>query len=255
MAWGSLWGVDTVARANTSPNAGTQTLYELVTSYYGRAPFFWGRYLNGVPQPLDVAEVNFLLNDKYSQLLPIYVAQNMAGGKSGGQTDANDAISLIENLQNQTGTQLEATIFVDMEEGDRGGATQAEITGYLEGWSETIAGSVRFSSGIYYPTDCGNSSPWGCAFKAALSNTDVANSVIYSPELEPGCSNPLGPDGPPVRPCCNNTYYGDAGKSGVWRYAESCGPFVCYNPTTGTYDGPCVDQDQVNDATTGLVLL
>ncbi len=253
MAWGTLWGVDTLAKANTSPNGGTQTLYELVTSYYGRSPSFWGRYLNG-SDPLDVAEVKYLLNEQFSQILPIYVAQNMANGKSGGVTDAKAALSTIESLMNQTGTGLEATIFVDMEDGDRGGATEAEITAYLEGWAETIAASAQFSSGIYYPTDCYNSSPWGCAFKAALSNSAVANSVLYSPEPEPGCSNPPGPAGPPVRPCCSNTYYGDTSRLAVWQYAESCGPFVCYNPSTGAYDGPCVDQDQANDATTGLIL-
>ena len=72
---GTQWGVDTLAKANTSPNGGSQTLFEAVKSYYGQEPDFWGRYLNGT-DPLDIAEVNYLLNEKFSQILP-----NLRGAK------------------------------------------------------------------------------------------------------------------------------------------------------------------------------
>lgn len=248
MAWGTYWGVDSASPANKSPNGGSQTLFEAVVSYFGTTPSFWGRYING-PYAMDSAEANYILNDNAVNILVLYVASHIADGYNGGTTDAHDAISTLETLQNNAGGQLECAIFVDIENGDLGGATESDLSGYLRGWADTIYSSVTYYPGFYYPTDCSNSAPYGCAYQQALSDSNVANAWLYSPHPEPGCSGPPGPSGPPDAPCCNGTEYGNA-RLAVWQYAESCCPCICYNPTTRLDNGPCVDLDEAN---TGVI--
>lgn len=121
-------------------------MYDHVTNQYGKAPCFWGRYLN--LYPLTSAEVAYLRN-KGTGILVLYsgVASSISQGYPGGQTDGTNAVATLEGLQNENGGISLCAIFVDVEQANADGVSSATIAGYFEGFCDAVHSSGHYTPG------------------------------------------------------------------------------------------------------------
>ncbi|MFO0637055.1 MAG: DUF1906 domain-containing protein [Nannocystaceae bacterium] len=127
---------------------------ELVTRRMGRAPTFWGRYLNQrLPQhdgtvesppgehrltPREVA----WLHAQGCRVLPVYNGSGgrtdrLTGGRTAGAAAANQAIALCEQLE----VPASVIVYADVE-------NWAGDVGWFRGWFETMRGA-NWRCGVY----------------------------------------------------------------------------------------------------------
>jgi hypothetical protein len=127
---------------------------ELVTRRMGRAPTFWGRYLNQrlpehdgtVESPPDEHRLTprevAWLHAQGCRVLPVYNGSvgrtdRLTGGRTAGAAAANQAIALCEQLE----VPASVIVYADVE-------NWAGDVGWFRGWFETMRGANR-RCGVY----------------------------------------------------------------------------------------------------------
>lgn len=176
------WGVDSASNANDG-------LYQCVRDNFGQ-PEVWGRYLSdieGISVGLNADEAQFL-HDNNVQILVIHNQLDDATGYDQGVEEAQQAISLAEDIGVPEGVAL----FVDIE------PSFPVDSAFMEGWFDTLNDS-SYESGMYGVFDEGSAilEAYNAADQQMRENTIVWSAFpqaeITTKENAPEY-NPQGPD-------------------------------------------------------------
>ena len=215
--------VDSSRPANAAVQPGL-TLWDDVAAWAGAPPRVWGRYLGdgyGAAVPLTAAEADFLINVQRCAILPIYnmaTAKTVSQGLAAGQAAALAAIHMAQAI----GVPAGVYVACDIEAG------WPLSEGWIVGWAQTMRAGPYAGSGVLYGAL--NTQAFAGPFTAALSNPDVARTVLWAATPVTRASTaaampPWSAQAPSVA---------TAPMVGIWQFAE------------GAYGG-VVDLDEIDE--------
>jgi hypothetical protein len=209
------WGVDSFNSAFAKPGGtGGKTLWDFVTTTYGRPPTFWGRYLNGAATHLTIAEVNFLLHND-CRIVPVVIpnSDNMqAKGRQGyanGRRSGNTTLELADNLH----MPAEVFLYIDIED------WMKPSTEWMDGWTDVMEESKYGGGGGFYCLP--DNFNFASAYRGLLGKyPDWPQSQrslwSASPHLNGLCGSKTDPAFTPNSPTV------DPGVVAIWQYAIGC---------------------------------